>query len=438
MADVSRTTSDDLAIEHQPREEEIQLDGLLSLTRGVSDEHSSAPDDDVANKRELPGLAGGHHVLLEELGRGGIGVVYRALRVDIQRVVAIKLLYAGLEYEDRSRLRLLREATIQASIRHSNVCQLFECGTGRERPYISMEYLPGVTLAKWLDESRSTVEILNVFIQLGEAISAVHQAGFAHRSLSPLNVIVNEFGHATLIDFGLAQRIEEHATRASEEAHDSEPHRDIWHITQEGAVLGVPAYMSPEQLEGKPSYRRWDCYAFMIMLYEALAGTRPDAARNLAELIHGRTQEPNAARLPGWGRIPRRLRKTLLRGLQPDPALRHEGMDDILIELGRARASYVSIRGGSSALVSAAWFLTALGFGAITRSLGADWWVTAAACVAAYAIIGVLMACSELFRLGWTSPATESPATKARYDEAVDLGARSMVLGGIISLLLLL
>lgn len=276
-----------------------------------------------------PGATVGRFVVLELVGGGAMGLVYSAYDPQLDRRVALKLLRADTRGE-RGRARLLREAQAMARLSDPNVVTVYDVGTLGDRVFVAMELVAGDTIRDWLaTAARSPDEIRDVFAQAGRGLAAAHEAGLVHRDFKPDNVIVGPDGRARVTDFGLARGVggEEDGDGA---AVDDDAPLDRPALTRTGAILGTPAYMSPEQLDGHTADARSDQFAFCVALFEALEGRRPFEADTFGELVAA----VKAGRVrSGDRRGPRRLHELALRGLRPDPAQRFESMRALVAEL---------------------------------------------------------------------------------------------------------
>jgi len=278
----------------------------------------------------------GRFVLLDELGAGGMGVVYSAYDTHLDRRVALKLLRPDLEEtSDLARVRMLHEAQAMARLSHANVVIVHDVQLVDERVVIAMELVEGTTLTGWLAAApRTREEILGVFRQAGRGLAAAHAAGLVHRDFKPNNVLIQLDGRAKVSDFGLARR----ATLAAGEPALPHPGRPPMAAapgpTREDVVVGTPAYMAPEQLAGLAADARSDQFAFCVALFEALCGVRPFATHALR-----RAPAHDVALRPWPRQSPARVRAAVERGLSIRPEDRFPGMNELLaaLEAGSAR-----------------------------------------------------------------------------------------------------
>ncbi len=303
----------------------------------------------------VPSFRVGRYELREVLGRGGRGVVYRAVDSELDREVAVKLLHLrgqlGATGDDGS--TLLREARATAKLSHPNVVSVYDVGTVQasdllpesgelaeldsEVAYVVMELVEGDTLGEWLKKTpRNWREILRVFIDAGEGLAAAHAQGLVHRDFKPGNVVVGLDGRARVLDFGLARWLEPSAPTA--------PVRDIprtdsstqsSELSRSGLIAGTPAYMAPEQHLGSSGDIRVDQFGFCVALYEALYGCRPFSGASIEILarakINGKIRRPDDP-----GHVPTEVRRAVEKGLRPGPEGRHPDMPTLLAILRSA------------------------------------------------------------------------------------------------------
>lgn len=279
----------------------------------------------------------GRYVLIEKLGAGGMGEVFAAYDPQLDRKVAVKLLRGGALSAQEGKARLLREAQAMARLQHPNVVAVHDVGVIEDRVFIAMEYVEGETLDEWLREKRTWQEVVRSFLQSGSGLAAAHRAGLIHRDFKPENVLVGKDARPRVVDFGLARQSS--ATPAP--PSDSELETPLSstlarQLTRDGAVMGTPGYMAPEQISGLVTDARSDQFAFCVALWEALFGRRPFSGSTLrqlaAEIEAGKiTPPPSDSRVPSW------VTDVARRGLKANPAERWPDMDALLREL-RPRA----------------------------------------------------------------------------------------------------
>jgi serine/threonine-protein kinase len=273
----------------------------------------------------LPGTRLGQYKILEVLGSGGLGIVYRAQDMRLKRVVAVKVLRRE-RVGDRSRQRLLREARIASSFTHPNIVAIYNVGSADSIDYIVMELVAGRTLRDLIQRGERHLETsLTIAVQIAEALSALHEASIVHRDIKPTNVLVTDSGLVKLLDFGLA--------KSSRPVLDGAPSRPD-DETAVGVIAGTYAYMSPEQAHGKPVDARSDMFAFGALLYELLSGERAfpgeDAAAVLAAVRHSNPrplQDVAPETSPD-------LRAIVDRCLHKDPRKRWQSIADVKLLLG--------------------------------------------------------------------------------------------------------
>jgi tetratricopeptide (TPR) repeat protein len=360
------------------------------LEVGLSVQTSGDSSEESAQRESLArGIAVGRFVVLGLVGRGGMGEVYAAHDPELDRKVAIKLLRGRADRGTKGgegRARLMREAQAIAKVSHPNVVVVYDVGTFDGRVFIAMEFVEGHTLGYWMQaQPRTLAEILEVFIAAGRGLAAAHEKELVHRDFKPDNVMVGADGQVRVMDFGLARlAIDRDKTTPGEGtpeqpmalevvAEDDDPMSTrilssalpTWplgtttpweNITRAGAILGTPAYMSPEQFRGAPTDARTDQFSFCVALYEAVYGTRPFAASSFQELttavLTGRIR-PEAE----GSTVPASIRRALLRGLSTSPRDRFPSMNALLGEL-RLETTLTGIRRfavGAAAKLAGVW-----------------------------------------------------------------------------------
>jgi predicted Ser/Thr protein kinase len=320
---------------------------------------ATAPGSSKAAAPEL-GATLGRYRLERMLGEGGMGVVHAAFDPDLERHVALKVLRTT-EVGGDARQRLLREARAMARLTHENVVVVHEVGTAGDRDYVAMELIDGSTLAEWLAaKPRSVFEVVEAFIQAGRGLAAAHAASLVHRDFKPHNVLRRKDGKIMVTDFGLARGVEDAQAVALDVTMraGAAERSDLSGLTVTGSVLGTPAYMAPEQWVGGIVGAAADQFAFCVALWEALTGARPFKGETIDELKAEVRRGPAAL---DASKLPRRVRKILVRGLDPDPAKRFPSMDALLAALRRSeRKAGLAFAAGGAALAAIVVMLFAL------------------------------------------------------------------------------
>ncbi|MEM9461989.1 MAG: serine/threonine-protein kinase [Myxococcota bacterium] len=312
---------------------------------------TASPDE--AYEETLPATRGsggvgqgskvGRYDVLERIGAGGMGEVFRAHDPELHREVALKLLKAGRtsgKANSKRRKRLLREARAMAQLSHPNVIPVYDVGVYGDGLYIAMEFVLGSNAREWIRAVKPPWRrTLGVFRAAGRGLAAAHTAGLVHRDFKPANVMVGDDGRVRVLDFGLARAAVD-GPESLQGDHALEPgHAEVdldgnWSetLTADGTILGTPVYMAPEQYAGKHADARTDQYSYCLALYEALYLQLPFKGRTVKDQArakyHGQIREP-----PSRSKVPRRLFHVLRRGLSPSPDDRFPSMPDLLREL---------------------------------------------------------------------------------------------------------
>lgn len=265
-----------------------------------------------------------------KLGRGGMGIVYRAEDEKLRRTVALKVLPDDFADDEQKRKRFLREARVAGSINHPNVATVYEVGEIEGRIYIAMELAAGVTLRKLMEERRlDETEAVKIGVEIARGVSRAHARGIAHRDLKPDNVMVDEAGKVKVLDFGLARTVE--ISAAGEESA-------TW--TQEGRIAGTPGYMSPEQATGRTADVRTDVFALGVILYEMLAGRRPFVGETSMEVVIATSRDQPSPLSKSAPTVSHAVGAVVMRCLEKEASLRFASAEEVLLALeGAAGAS---------------------------------------------------------------------------------------------------
>src|ERR1700722_14732513 len=259
-----------------------------------------------ANEAGEPALSAatmGRYLVLERIGEGGMGVVYKAYDPGLDRRVALKGLRQSPDGIGSDEERLVREGKAMAQLAHPNVVAVYDVGVHDERVFVAMEFVEGQTLRAWLEPRRSLSEVLAMFVQAGRGLCAAHDAGFVHRDFKPDNVLVGNDGRVRVVDFGLARPSTREGPTSDRvpSAHDPAASVDA-SMSEHASLAGTPRYMPPEQLSGERLDARADQFAFCASLWEAVFGQPPFEAPNLLLLLDtlrtGKLREPTRRDVP--------------------------------------------------------------------------------------------------------------------------------------------
>lgn len=269
-----------------------------------------------------------HYEILGQLGKGGMGEVYLAQDTALDRKVAIKFLPEDMQKDSTARMRLLREAKAAASLDHPFICKIFETGEIDNKSYIVMEYVEGKDLRDKLDEGLLPLrDSLQMALEIAEALEEAHGKGIAHRDLKPANIMLTPQGHVKVMDFGLAKQIlpkgEEAITKTLTQAS----------LTEQGAIVGTLAYMSPEQARGDEIDERSDIFSLGILLYEMASGNHPFSKPSAIETLSSILRDPTPAVSVTPKMVNPVLSPILRRALVKEPAGRYQKVADFAVEI---------------------------------------------------------------------------------------------------------
>jgi serine/threonine protein kinase/tetratricopeptide (TPR) repeat protein len=261
-----------------------------------------------------------HYRIVEKLGEGGMGVVYRAEDTKLKRTVALKFLHPVLTRDDDAKTRFIHEAQAAAALNHPNICTIYEIDEHEGRSFIAMELVEGEGLRERIERGLLPIdEALSIALQTGEGLREAHERGIVHRDIKPGNIMLTSRGEAKILDFGLA--------RLGAQSK----------ITKADTTLGTAAYMSPEQSSGKEADRRTDIWSLGVVLYEMITGKRPFAGDYEAAVVHSILNDEPEPLTSRRSNVPMELERIVTKALAKNPSERYQHVEDMLVDLRAIR-----------------------------------------------------------------------------------------------------